>query len=132
MFNVKDNQIIQRSERYNYSKDGDTPRVHIKNTGDMRIFSKRVRFYSQPAYKTFLGYGGLRSILEFPLFLPLQRAFFFFLFSLNFRSQFLPGSSVSLNLITSQEVFVFVRMHPNLLECDKRKSDLQRTLRSRV
>lgn len=48
MFNVKNNQIYQRFETDNYGKDGDTPLVHTKNTGDITTFSKRVRFYSQP------------------------------------------------------------------------------------
>lgn len=54
MFNVKDNQAMQRFERYNYSKDGDTPHAHIKNTGDIRKFSKRVSFYLQPMEKCYL------------------------------------------------------------------------------
>lgn len=88
MFNVKNNQITnQIFERKNYSKDSDTPRIHIKNTRDIRIFSKRVRFYSQPVDAELLNHGGLSSILEFPFFLPLQRTF---CFTLKFRSQFLP------------------------------------------
>ena len=110
MFNVKDNQAMQRFERYNYSKHGDTPHVYIKNTGDIRKFSKRVSFYSQSIDKMLLGYDGLRSILQVPLFHPLQRAFFFPL-TIKFQISVYPSSSVSLNFIISLEVFVFVRMH---------------------
>ena len=45
---------MQRFERYNYSKDGDTPHAYIKNTGDIRKFSKRVSFYLQPIEKCYL------------------------------------------------------------------------------
>ena len=80
MFNVKDNQRESKDLKgYNYSKDGDKNGVHVKNTGDISIFSKRVRFYSQPAEEAFLGYGSLINILEFPLSLTSKAFFSFFI-----------------------------------------------------
>lgn len=77
MFNVKDNQAMQRSERYNYSKDGDTPHAHIKNIGDIRKFSKRVCFYLQPIEKRYLAMMASEVFRKSLSFTHFKELFFF-------------------------------------------------------
>ena len=62
MFNVKDNQAMQRFERYNYSKDGDTPHAHIKNTGDIRELYRIVQSGNNPTFLNSACAQGLKPV----------------------------------------------------------------------